>query len=175
MADDELTGTCSACQNLIHDLLTELRDNDTVHLLTGEGLPFDRWGLDSELGTHELVYKELYEELQILLACSNSIWSLQSHLSGLPKPLAPTPCSKGTNFPQSITMRYVIKSDTLLFNLWLLYNQLPFCSRPRQNRRAYRIRSISETSVCEPHYSSASGGIPHRARSLDHLGQGGVC
>jgi hypothetical protein len=33
LADDELTGTCNACQYLIHDLLTELRNNDTVHLL----------------------------------------------------------------------------------------------------------------------------------------------
>ena len=71
MADDELTGTCSACQNLIHDLLTELRDIDAVHLLlTGEDPPFDRWRLDSELRTHELIFKEHYEEIQILLVSS---------------------------------------------------------------------------------------------------------
>ena len=71
MADDEFTSTCSACKNLIHDLLTKLRDNDTVHLLlTGEDPPFDRWSPDSELGTHELIHKEHYEEIRILLASS---------------------------------------------------------------------------------------------------------
>jgi hypothetical protein len=66
MADDELTGTCSACQNLIHDLLTELRGN-VVHLvLTRKDLPLDRWRLDSR----KLICKEHYEEIRILLASS---------------------------------------------------------------------------------------------------------
>jgi hypothetical protein len=38
------------------DLLVELRNNDRIHLLTGEDPLFERWRLDSELETYELIY-----------------------------------------------------------------------------------------------------------------------